>query len=900
MKQIYTLIVAMLLSYTGVFAQAFITKWNTANTAPGSTDDKTITIPADGNNYNIVWQEMGGSNYSGSTTGSGTVTLTFPETGTYQVSITPGAGTFNSISFGGALLGIGDSLKLTGITQWGNINWNSMLRAFYGCSNLIVTATDIPNLSSVTDMSQMFQNCSSITTIPNLNSWIVSSVTSMDYMFYGASNFNQDISGWDVSNVTVMNNMFYGASKFNYSLNSWNTANVNDMSFMFAYATAFNQPLSNWNTSNVTAMNSMFQNASSFNRDIGGWDVSNVTTMGGMFQSASSFNQDIGSWNVSSVEDMSNMFALASVFNLNIGGWNISSLTNMSGMFYAASAFNQDLSNWNTSNVTNMGYAFASATNFNYSLPWDVSKVTTMADMFAHASSFNQTLGKWNLTNVTDVSNMLDNSGLDCPHYSSTLQGWARNANTPNNLKLGAASLKYGTSAVKARNMLTSTKGWTITSDALGSCSGADAIMGTVWDDANGDGSMQTGENATNAAAGWIYLVNTAGTIVDSSAVLGTGSYTFYNYTSGTTYNIILNKTAYATGTALSSSVLNTGWVNVSYNNGTPTPNTTGINSVTGPADLAVSTANVGAEQTPTATGVSKSVPSPQMFNLTDVNGYRGIKSSDGNAAPLAGTDPEDGNLATGASFTVQSIVSSTLLYYNGTLLSAGSKITNYDPSLLRMYGSNSSYGVSFTYTVIDAAGQLSPAAATYSLTSPYVLPVQYASPLAASLVTSGVQLDWATGSETNNKGFNVQRSSDGSTFTTLGFVNSKVVNGTGSGTHYSFTDKTVTSGTYYYRLAQMDQDGTTTPSDIVSIYVSGKGTLALSIYPNPASGTTTVSGLQTGSVVSIISMDGRVVKAFTATSTTQQVDLSGIAAGMYIVKTTVNGATVNAKFMVK
>merc|ERR1712032_999709 len=46
----------------------------------------------------------------------------------------------------------------------------------------------------------------------------VSAVTSMRYMYSGASAFNHDLSNWDVSAVTDMRHMFYGASAFKREL----------------------------------------------------------------------------------------------------------------------------------------------------------------------------------------------------------------------------------------------------------------------------------------------------------------------------------------------------------------------------------------------------------------------------------------------------------------------------------------------------------------------------------------------------------------------------------------------------------------------------------------------------------------------------------------------------------
>ena len=62
----------------------------------------------------------------------------------------------------------------------------------------------------------------------------------------------------DLSAVTTMQFMFYSATAFNQPLNSWVTSAVTDMSGMFASATAFNQDIGSWNTSAVTNMYGIF------------------------------------------------------------------------------------------------------------------------------------------------------------------------------------------------------------------------------------------------------------------------------------------------------------------------------------------------------------------------------------------------------------------------------------------------------------------------------------------------------------------------------------------------------------------------------------------------------------------------------------------------------------------
>ncbi|MBX0333648.1 T9SS type A sorting domain-containing protein [Pontibacter sp. HSC-14F20] len=101
-----------------------------------------------------------------------------------------------------------------------------------------------------------------------------------------------------------------------------------------------------------------------------------------------------------------------------------------------------------------------------------------------------------------------------------------------------------------------------------------------------------------------------------------------------------------------------------------------------------------------------------------------------------------------------------------------------------------------------------------------------------AQAQTQGVSLTWATASELENKGFEVQVSNNGREFKEIGFVESKV--GTTSlRQDYNFLDTKAVSGTRYYRLKQMDFDGTTSYSPIRAVALdAGNGTV--SVYPNP------------------------------------------------------------------
>ena len=252
------------------------------------------------------------------------------------------------------------------------------------------------------------------------------------------------VEQWGSTAWTDMSGAFFGCANLQVTAtDAPNLLGVTNMAGMFWGCTNLNSPanINTWNTAAVTNMSSMFFQASAFNQNIGSWNTATVTTMQQMFYQASAFNQNIGSWNTGAVTNMAVMFNEATAFNQNIGAWNTGSVTLMSFMFADATAFNQNISSWNT------------------------AAVTFMNTMFSGASAFNQNIGAWTLNPGVNLNNMLDNSGMDCNNYSSTLIGWSANPTTPNGRTLVAVGRQYGTNAVAARTNLTSAKGWTITGD---------------------------------------------------------------------------------------------------------------------------------------------------------------------------------------------------------------------------------------------------------------------------------------------------------------------------------------------------------------------------------------------------------------------------------------------------
>jgi surface protein len=437
---------------------AFVTTWET------SSSNETITIPTSDNNapdynFTIKWGDGTEETYTGPDPDP---SHTYASAGPHTVEIT---GTFPRIHFNGTS---GSVNAITGVTQWGNIQWSTMEGAFEGASNLDISASDSPDLSNVTDMSTMFLGASSLTaTGSNIGSWNTGNVTDMRGMFAGAgdfnqdiggwntgnvsnmfamfrdaTSFNQDIGGWDTGNVSNMRELFSGAENFNQDIGGWDTGNVSNMRGMFANATSFNQDIGSWDTGNVSNMREMFRGADSFNQNLSGWDTGNVSNMRAMFQSADNFNQDINTWNVSNVSNMRSMFSNATSFNQDIGAWNVSNVSTMRSMFFSASSFNQDIGAWETGNISNMRQMFDGAASFNQDIGgWDVSSVSTMDSMFEGATSFNQDISLWDVSNVSNMNNMLDNTNLSTTHYDRLLISWARR--DVESLSLGANGVSY-------------------------------------------------------------------------------------------------------------------------------------------------------------------------------------------------------------------------------------------------------------------------------------------------------------------------------------------------------------------------------------------------------------------------------------------------------------------------
>jgi surface protein len=231
-------------------ATEFIISVKTDN--PGISADDSFIIPTTGAGYNygVDW---GDGNISTGVTGS--VQHTYASAGTYTIKI---SGIFPRIQFNNG----GDKLKLLEIQNWGTIAWGALNEAFYGCTNLDVTATDAPNLLNCTTLRQAFRGCTSLVGTSGFNNWDVSSVTTLNRTFFGCNSLNIDVPDWDVSSVTDFSSCFNACIVFNSDLSNWNVSNAINLDFMFQDGFAFNQNLSTWNLkNNLSTVANIFRNS---------------------------------------------------------------------------------------------------------------------------------------------------------------------------------------------------------------------------------------------------------------------------------------------------------------------------------------------------------------------------------------------------------------------------------------------------------------------------------------------------------------------------------------------------------------------------------------------------------------------------------------------------------------
>ncbi|MET7259356.1 T9SS type A sorting domain-containing protein [Dyadobacter fermentans] len=159
-------------------------------------------------------------------------------------------------------------------------------------------------------------------------------------------------------------------------------------------------------------------------------------------------------------------------------------------------------------------------------------------------------------------------------------------------------------------------------------------------------------------------------------------------------------------------------------------------------------------------------------------------------------------------------------------------------------------------------------------------LPVTWQSFSARMGITGRVTLDWATASEVNASHFEVQRSNDSRTFATVKTVNA--MGNTKNSSFYQYEDEFLSRGTYYYRLKQVDADGRTDFTRIVSVRVNGHETVR--VFPNPAADLITVESGQALNRIAIFNSAGKLMQSVQTGEKAVRLNIADLPKGLYVV----------------
>ena len=154
------------------------------------------------------------------------------------------------------------------------------------------------------------------------------------------------------------------------------------------------------------------------------------------------------------------------------------------------------------------------------------------------------------------------------------------------------------------------------------------------------------------------------------------------------------------------------------------------------------------------------------------------------------------------------------------------------------------------------------------------------------------VMLNWEVANEQSVNRYEIEQSTGGGNFTTIGTVNA------GNGKSYSFVDLSPSATqTNYYRIKQVSATGFSY-SPVRAVKFATKN--SISVFPNPASSFVNVTSLKDSLDVFIYDVSGKQIASKLNESGTIHFDISSLAKGSYLIVAKSNGQTVDTKKIVK
>ncbi|MGY2132758.1 Ig-like domain-containing protein [Hymenobacter sp. HD11105] len=335
----------------------------------------------------------------------------------------------------------------------------------------------------------------------------------------------------------------------------------------------------------------------------------------------------------------------------------------------------------------------------------------------------------------------------------------------------------------------------------------------------------------------------------------------------------------------------------------TSTPNVTRNGNAVNPATYVLVVSNTGGA----ATGVSiETALTANLFQYDNTVAPTVILTlADGTSSPYTDytgptsstTTPTFSGMTIPAGSTLRisfrATIASTAL--NNTAYQASTTVRFLDPTRTTLTGNVSPTNTFAGGGTVPGSNYAAASSTAEDVTIVRPLPVELKD-FKATAVRQDAQLSWVTASELNNDRFVVERSLDGLTFSAIGTVQGK-----GTSTQqskYSFTDAGAArfGALIYYRLKQLDFDGTVTFSPVRTVKFVDVIKVDVSVYPNPSQNGATLdlTGLPAGDYqVQLLDLTGRSLQQFTLAGQREHaLPVQALPHGSYIVR--VRGAAVS------
>ena len=161
------------------------------------------------------------------------------------------------------------------------------------------------------------------------------------------------------------------------------------------------------------------------------------------------------------------------------------------------------------------------------------------------------------------------------------------------------------------------------------------------------------------------------------------------------------------------------------------------------------------------------------------------------------------------------------------------------------------------------------------------------------------IELNWATSSEKNNAFFEVEHALNSANFKVIGSISGNI--NSNEIQDYHFSHLAPKSGVNYYRLKQIDSNGKTSYSKIISHEWKNINEPAIKIFPNPIQDFANII-LQNklNARLTVYQLDGKMIKSISVSGNSDKVDFTFLKPGMYLIATQNENGSVFQKILKK